>query len=52
MVIRMNDIKLYMILKRVKYKLSKQQYSTIKGQIKSGNYDAAMKGIKTCLNIN
>lgn len=48
----MSDIKLYIILKRVKYKLSKQQYLTIKGQIKKGELDAAMKGIKTCLNIN
>lgn len=52
MVIRMNDIKLYIILKKNKYKLSKQQYSTIKGQIKKGDLDGAYKGLKNCLNIN
>lgn len=50
MVIIMNDIKLYMILKRVKYKLSKQQYLTIKGQIKKGDLFGAYKGINKCLN--
>ena len=50
MVIRMNDIELYIILKRVKYKLSKQQYNTIKGQIKKGDLVGAYKGITKCLN--
>ena len=46
----MNDIKLYILLKKVKYKLSRQQYLTIKGQIKKGKLDAAYKGINKCLN--
>lgn len=43
------EIKLYKILNTYKYKLTKQQYKTIKGQIKKGDYSGAMKGInKLC----
>ncbi len=46
----MSEIELYKLLKRYKYKLSKQQYNTIKGQIKANDLDGAFKGIKTILN--
>jgi hypothetical protein len=39
------EIKLYKLLRGFKYKLTKQQYSTIKGQIKNGDYIGAYKGI-------
>ena len=39
------EIKLYKLLKQNKYKMNKQQYKTIKGQIKAGDYQGALKGI-------
>ena len=39
------EIKLYKLLKYYKYRMTKQQYKTIKGQIKKGDYEGAMKGI-------
>lgn len=42
----MSEINLYKRLKLIKYRLTKQQYFTIKGQIKSGDLLGAMKGIK------
>ena len=48
----MNEIMLYKLIKKYKKQLSKQQYLTIKGQIKSQNYVAAYKGIIKCLNYN
>lgn len=43
------EIKLYKMLNYYKYKLSKQQYKTIKGQIKAKDYNGALKGlIKLC----
>lgn len=39
------EIHLYKILKKNKYKLTKQQYNTIKGQIKAGDYEGALKGM-------
>ena len=39
------EIKLYKILKQYKHRMTKQQYKTIKGQIKKGDYEGAMKGI-------
>lgn len=48
----MSDIKLYIILKKVKYKISKQQYNTIKGQIKKGDLTGAYKGIINCVDAN
>ena len=36
---------LYKILKYNKYKMNKQQYFTIKGQIKDGDLIGALKGI-------
>ena len=41
----MTQEKLYMILKKVKHKLNKQQYLTIKGQINANDLDGAYKGI-------
>lgn len=38
------EIHLYKILKKNKYKLTKQ-YNTIKGQIKVGDYEGALKGM-------
>ena len=51
------EIKLYKLLKIHKYKFTRQQYLTIKGQIKKGDLDGAYKGIKkliggTSENIN
>ena len=40
----------YQKLKRYKRFLTKQQYSVLKGQIKCGQGDAAMVGLKTILN--
>ena len=37
------------ILKKYKYKLTKQQYQTLKGQILSGNIEGFKKGFKKCL---
>ena len=39
------EIKLYKILKQYKNRMTKQQYKTIKGQIKAGDYAGALKGI-------
>jgi hypothetical protein len=36
-------------LKENRPNLTKQQYNTLKGQAKSGNVDAAMRGLKTLL---
>ena len=48
----MNEIYLYKLLKTHKYMFTKQQYLTIKGQIKSGDYYGAMKGIKKIIWTN
>ena len=45
----MNEIQLYKILKFNKYKFTKQQMNTIKGQIKKGDLLGACKGINKCL---
>ena len=42
------EVKLYKLLKQYKYRMSKQQYKTIKGQIKAGDYEGALKGINGC----
>lgn len=39
------EIKLYKLLKFNKHKLTRQQYNTIKGQIKAGDLLGAYKGI-------
>lgn len=39
------ELKLYKMLKRNKYKLTKLQYATIKGQIKSKDFNGALKGL-------
>ena len=39
------EIRLYKLLEQYKWRMSKQQYKTIKGQIKAGDYDGALKGI-------
>ncbi len=39
------EIYLYKLLRHYKYKLTKQQYNTIKGQIKKGELAGAYKGI-------
>lgn len=41
------EIDCYKLLKTYKYRLSKQQYKTLKGQIKSGDYDGFRKGLFT-----
>lgn len=41
----MTKEKMYMILKKVKNRLSKQQYKTIKGQINNNDLVGAYKGI-------
>ena len=43
------EIKLYKLLKQYRCKLNKQQYLTIKGQIKKGDLDGAYKGLKKCI---
>ena len=40
---------MFKLLKANKYKLTKQQYKTIKGQILKGDFEGAKKGIFTCL---
>ena len=45
----MKESYLYDYLKKIKYKLNKQQYLTIKGQIKKGDLVGAYKGIKKIL---
>lgn len=40
------EIKLYKLLKQYKWKFTRQQYSTIKGQIRKGDLEGAYKGIK------
>ena len=42
----MTQEKLYIILSKVKHKLNKQQYLTIKGQIKANDLLGAYKGIR------
>lgn len=39
----------YKILNRYKYKLTKQQYRTLKGQINKGDYKGFRKGLETIL---
>ena len=41
----MTKERLYTLLKQVKYKLTKQQYLTIKGQIKKGDLQGAFVGL-------
>lgn len=43
------EIRLYKLLDQYKWKMSKQQYKTIKGQIKVGDLQGALKGINKCL---
>lgn len=38
-------VRCYRLLKKYKKELTKAQYSTIKGQIRKGDYEAAMKGL-------
>ena len=42
----MTQEKLYYILNKIKWKLSKQQYLTIKGQINANDLIGAYKGIR------
>ena len=46
------EIKLYKLLKQHKYIMTKQQYKTIKGQIKSKDFEGAYKGIYNLLYAN
>ena len=39
----------WVLLKRVKKRLTRQQYSTLKGQLKDGNVDGFRKGLFTIL---
>ena len=41
----MTEKRVYMLLKKFKKVFTKQQYLTIKGQIKSGDYQGVYKGI-------
>lgn len=43
--------KLYKLLKHYKYRFTKQQYLTIKGQIKKGDLEGAYKGIAKCVGL-
>ena len=45
------EIKLYKLLKHYKYRFTRQQYLTIKGQIKKGDLAGAYKGIVKCVNL-
>lgn len=45
----MKEIECYKILKKYKYKLNKQQYLTLKGQIKAEDYDGFIKGLKNIM---
>ena len=47
----MAEDRLYTLLKRCKHKLTKQQYFTIKGQIKSGDIQGAYKGLMKILGV-
>jgi hypothetical protein len=42
----------FILLNRHKNHLTKQQYRTIKGQIKAGEYEGAMKGLKRLVNAH
>ena len=42
----MNNNGFFIILNSYKKQLTKQQYSTLKGQIKAGDVEAAMKGLQ------
>ena len=39
------EIRLYKLLDQYKWRMTKQQYKTIKGQIKKGDFEGALKGI-------
>ena len=43
---------IYKLLKVNKYKLTKQQYLTIKGQLRKGDIEGARKGLFTCMYKN
>lgn len=43
---------MYKLLKVNKYKLTKQQYLTIKGQLRKGDIEGARKGLFTCMYKN
>ena len=45
----MNEVRLYKMLKQFKNRLTRLQYTTIKGQIKAGDLLGAYKGIKRCI---
>lgn len=42
----------FALLRKYKYKLTKQQLKTFKGQILSGDYNGFIKGLKKVLNKN
>lgn len=48
----MNETKLYKLLKKYKYKLSKQQYKTFKGQIISGDIKGFRNGLFNLMRRN
>lgn len=43
---------MYKLLKVNKYKLTRQQYLTIKGQLRKGDIDGARKGLFICMYKN
>ncbi len=42
----------FILLKRYKYKLTRQQIRTFKGQILSGDYEGFKKGLKKVIQID
>ena len=46
----MTEKRLYILLNQFKFRFTKQQYLTIKGQIKSGDLQGAYKGIVRVIN--
>lgn len=46
------DVRAAMNLKACKSRLTRQQYSTLKGQILAGDSDGAMKGLRKLLMKN
>ena len=47
----MTKERLYILLNQFKFKFTKQQYLTIKGQIRANDLDGAFRGIMKILNV-
>ena len=46
------EIQLYKLLRHYRHRITRLQYTTIKGQIRKGDLLGAYKGIQTCINRN